>query len=176
MRLDKSRLNQLTSLRPIKARQSLLNRTDGSSRFSFGDSTCLTGIYEHSDQSTTYHTLTKESDPSRQNLLNDIIKNLIMEDTKVQAICQVIHDDGSTLSIAINSLIFALIDAGIPMKNHGGAVCCAITKENIIILDPNLEEEKNSKSVHTFVFDSNGKMILCNSIGSFTSQEVSCFF
>jgi ribonuclease PH len=111
MRLDKSRENQLTSLRPIKARQSLLNRCHGSSRFSFGDTTCLTGIYEHLDQQTTFHNLSLINDSITQNLINELVKCLI-KDIKIHAITQVIHDDGSILSVACNSVIFAMIDAG----------------------------------------------------------------
>merc|ERR1712150_83974 len=71
---------------------------------------------------------------------------------------QVLEDDGSLLSCAINCTCLALIDAGFAMKNLFASVTCAILSgdEKTVILDPDSAKlRKNSpEAVITFAFES----------------------
>lgn len=48
--------------------------------------------------------------------------------------------DVQVLSAAINAVTMALIDAGIPMNAVVGSVTCMIGEENVILMDPTMEE------------------------------------
>lgn len=45
-------------------------------------------------------------------------------------------------SVCVNALNLALMDAGIPTRAQIGAITCALTKDDYLILDPNSTEEK----------------------------------
>ena len=55
--------------------------------------------------------------------------------------------DGSILSSAINAMILALLDSGIPMKATCCAVSCMISKDGDLILDPTVLELEVSRVV-----------------------------
>ena len=156
MRIDSSRSE--TELRPIKARQGLLNRAHGSARFSFGDSSCLCAVFEDNSESitSTFHPLQKPLiDPLSQSMIKECVLHFCRS-SFVHVITQVMHDNGSILSAAFNSAIFALIDAGlsltssqlswlfagIPLIDHGGSATCVVNTKGEFVLDPTLAEEK----------------------------------
>jgi exosome complex component RRP46 len=93
---------------------------------------------------------------------------------------QVLADDGSLISTAINAMILALVDAGIPMKSTASAVTCMINKSGVILLDPTALEiqvlsllNEDSQSVHSFAFDSiNQECYTFYSTGVYSEEEV----
>jgi ribonuclease PH len=59
----------------------------------------------------------------------------------------VLVDDGSTLTAAINSAIFALMDSGIPMVASPCSIAIIKHPEHRICIDPNMKEEKEADAI-----------------------------
>lgn len=60
----------------------------------------------------------------------------------IQVIVQVVHDDGSLLAAALNSAAAALLDASISMSGMFAAATVALTKDDQLVIDPQLREEQ----------------------------------
>jgi len=91
--------------------------------------------------------------------------------TSINIVVQVLSQDGSMLSCALNGICLALLDAGIPLRSLISSVTCAMTKNGVLLLDPDAQEEE-SCSVFTFAFDHtlNG-IITSKTSGVFDEQE-----
>lgn len=61
--------------------------------------------------------------------------------TCIQIVVQVIHDDGSLLSAALNAATAALLDACIPMHSMFCAATVAVASDGSQLLDPDRSEE-----------------------------------
>lgn len=75
-----------------------------------------------------------------EKILGQVAGSLILTSlypkTVIKITCQVMSQDGSILSSAINAMILALLDSGIPMKATCCAASCMISKNGDLILDP----------------------------------------
>jgi exosome complex component RRP46 len=75
-----------------------------------------------------------------EKILGQIAGSLILANlypkTVIKITCQTMSQDGSILSAAINAMILALLDSGLPMKTTCCAVACIINKDGDLILDP----------------------------------------
>lgn len=60
----------------------------------------------------------------------------------ISIVVQVIEDNGSVLSVAINAVALALMDAGIPMVSVVTSASCAIFSDGSLVLDPSSPEEE----------------------------------
>lgn len=58
----------------------------------------------------------------------------------ISIVVQVVEDNGSLLSVAINAVSLALLDAGIPMLSVVTSATCAIFPDGSLVLDPSSPE------------------------------------
>ena len=81
---------------------------------------------------------------------------------------QIENDDGSILSVIMNALCLALMDAGVPMKGMFGAVSCVRnTEDQERHWDPTAEEEQKGDCQFVFVYNSEKEMIYSDCSGEF---------
>ncbi|KAG9289832.1 hypothetical protein G9A89_015412 [Geosiphon pyriformis] len=178
-------------LRAMKIAQNVIKRVDGSGEFCFGFSSVICSIYgpaevkirdEKLDKATIdviYRPLigvsgTKEktNEFNLRTTFETIILSGLHPRTQIQIVVQIKHDDGSTLSAAINAASVALIHAGIPMKAIVVAITCIVNKEKKIYLDPTAKEMEKAISIHTFAYETlDFNVAFCESSGLFTEQE-----
>lgn len=60
----------------------------------------------------------------------------------ISIVVQVIEDNGSILSVAINAVSLALLDAGVPMIAIVTSATCGLLPDGNLFLDPSLAEEE----------------------------------
>jgi ribonuclease PH len=60
----------------------------------------------------------------------------------ISIVVQVVEDNGSVLSVAINAVSLALLDAGIPMLSVVTSATCAVFPDGTLVLDPSSPEEE----------------------------------
>lgn len=77
-----------------------------------------------------------------QNALAQIIQANKYPRMCIQVIVQVVHDDGSLLTAALNSAAAALLDASIAMNGMFAAATVALTKEGQLVIDPQQQEQQ----------------------------------
>lgn len=84
--------------------------------------------------------------------LQNICLLTVHPNTTTSVIVQVVGDDGALLPCAINASCAALVDAGIPLKYLATAICCSLTNDRDVILDPTKVEEENVQAFACLVF------------------------
>ncbi|KAJ1923051.1 exosome non-catalytic core subunit rrp46 [Tieghemiomyces parasiticus] len=178
-------------IRPYEMTQALLNRADGSARFTQTPSSVLCAVYgpmevrirdEKVDQATIevhYKPLASVSsirdrwvEHSIRRVFEGVILTNLNPSTLIRIELQEMSAHGSTLSAAFNAATVALMDAGVPMQTLVASVTCAIDEQDRMLLDPTAEETKSASSVHIFAFDTNARDILfSDSIGTFDQAQ-----
>lgn len=161
-----------------------LTRADGSSRFSHGDTSILTSVYgpmeaKVSEQlprafiksivlpktgNATY--LHKTLEQQLQSVAEQLIYTNNHPRTVIQVTSQLMEDNGSVLSCAVNSMCMALIDAGVVLKDMFGSTTIALLEAQdveqdamktpsgkVLYLDPTEKEEEIAIFVGTFVYN-----------------------
>jgi len=90
----------------------------------------------------------------------------------IQVVVQLMHDCGGLLSCVINGACMALVHAGVPMKCMVASVCCAITNDGHVVVDPSQEVEEDCRCTMTLSFESRElKLISSHTTGSFSMDE-----
>ncbi|KAN0014764.1 hypothetical protein ACTFIU_001082 [Dictyostelium citrinum] len=179
-------------LRAIESEQALLNKADGSAKFSQDKSTVLAAVYgpievnsarkEKILKSYVEVTFTpalgntnfidKEKEQLVKNAVESMILTTLYPRTQISVIIQVFSDDGSIVSCAINAACLALLDAGIEMNGLLGSVTLCFNNDGSIYLDPDIEEENQSKALAIYSFSSiNKNIVLSKTIGSLTEDQ-----
>ena len=81
-------------------------------------------------------------------------------------------------SMALNASYLALLDAGIPMSTSFASVSCLINNEGQFLLDPHQFEMEDNHflSCHTFCFGSKNELLLTESFGEFSIEEVIIYY
>ena len=149
-----------TQQRALTGSLGLLSRADGSAKFTFGESGCLCSVNgpmavhqkdELLDQATIqvlFSPCSGINGPryrSMEKKLRELAQSCVLTSlhprTLIQMTIQVLHEDGSIFAAAVNAMMLALMDAGIPMKTYAFAVSLAVVNDELI-LDPTSEEEK----------------------------------
>ncbi|KAH8555206.1 ribosomal protein S5 domain 2-type protein [Umbelopsis sp. PMI_123] len=183
---------EASQLRAFSASQSLLNRADGSSKFSFGESTVVASVVgpaevkirdEKMDEATVElivrpavgfpTTKDKVLEHALRQAVEPTILSGMMPRTLIQIVVQIEQVDGNILSTTVNAISLAMLDAGLPMSSLVASVSAAIDQENNILLDPSSQELENASSVHTFAFDntSSYNLLLSHSTGTFSEDQ-----
>ena len=162
----------LDELRPINAEVGVLNRAQGSARFSFGSTTAIAGVYgpqkvypkrmeeaERAILRTDYRmapfstTERSRPGPSRRSTeisfvtRNAILPVIITEEfpkTSIDAVIEILQADASTRCCGINAAVMALADAGIPMRDLV-ASCSAGKINGTTVLDVAGEEDMSGE-------------------------------
>lgn len=172
-------------LRQFDCSFSVLSNSNGSVKLSFGDTVILCGVEgpiepeRIKDIKIDKTSIVVELIPSNSLIdhkhasmalkIQEILEKIIILEkyprTCIKITIQIQNDDGSMFSIAFNSALLALIDAGIPMKTFPIAIQCALLSESInkhntnkeklsqpiLYIDPNEIESKISTSEFTFI-------------------------
>ncbi|KYQ92031.1 hypothetical protein DLAC_06860 [Tieghemostelium lacteum] len=184
------RLNN--QIRAFESEQSLLNKADGSARFTQNKSSVLAAVYgpievknsrkqkilkslievsfTPSVGNTTY--LDKEKELLIKNALESIILTTLHPRTQISIIFQVFSDDGSIISCAINAACLALLDAGIEMQGLIGSVTLCYNHDKSIYLDPTAQEEKECKSLSVIAYGSQSSQIIMNKTEGTLSMDL----
>nr|KAJ3422609.1 Exosome component 5 [Polyrhizophydium stewartii] len=185
-----------TQLRTMGCVLGPLSRADGSARFSFGDSSVLCSVYgpapvrtrdEKLDQATVSVVFNPVSGVSGtqerlyERYIREVVEALVLSAmhprTAINITAQVLANDGSILATAMNAVLLALVDAGVPMQATCAAAHAIINRDGSLLLDPVALEVEEGQSAHTFVFDTAADGILAvDSAGLFTQEEFDACF
>eukprot|EP00124_Ichthyophonus_hoferi_P002093 Ihof_evm5s131 gene=Ihof_evmTU5s131 len=160
-------------VRQLQSELGLLNRADGSARFSMGETSVLVAIYGPADVREAKECLDratveviikpktgmagyaeKSMETTIRRTLEDIILTQLYPRTSITVVIQVMHNAGSFLACALNGACMALCDAGVPLDGMLAAITVFLPPTASLALDPTLPEEKDAKAVMTFAYKS----------------------
>ncbi|KAF0395316.1 ribosomal protein S5 domain 2-like protein [Gigaspora margarita] len=185
-----SRKRPPSKIRTISIEPNYVNR-DGSALFKFGDSAVVCSVNgptevklrdEKVDKATIDvifkplvglpGTKDKTHEYIIRSTVESVIKSNLYPRTLIQIVCQVMMDDGNILATAINATTYALMNAGVEMKDIAVAVACIVNKDGNILIDPELREIGKAQSYHTFAFSKTSfGLLFCESTGLFTEEQ-----
>ncbi|KAH6562886.1 hypothetical protein BASA50_001653 [Batrachochytrium salamandrivorans] len=185
-----------TQLRTMGCVIGMLSRADGSARFSLGDSNVLCSVYgptaarardERLDQACIQVVFNPVSGASGtqermyerhvRQMVEALILTTLHPRTTIQITLQVLSNDGSILATAMNAVVLALIDAGIPLRITCASTTCMINQDGTLLLDPVSMEVSEAQSIHTLMFDTTTSEVMgIDSTGLFDTEEFdSCY-
>ncbi|KAI9199386.1 ribosomal protein S5 domain 2-type protein [Polychytrium aggregatum] len=180
-----------SQIRPMATLQGTLSRADGSSKFSFDKTAVMASVFgpmevkirdELLDKATVEVVLqpieghASTTEKYYEQIIRQTVESVALialhPRTLIRITCQILNDDGSILSAALNATMLALVDSGIPLKCMVASTTCAVTANGQVLLDPTRSEIETAKSVHIFAFESlSGNLVANESIGPFTEKE-----
>jgi exosome complex component RRP46 len=170
----------------------VLTRAHGSCNFSQGNTQILAAVYgpqevkqnkEQPHRALVQVTWKPKSGfPQAQHkeyeyLLQGALDTVILSDlyprSGILIVIQVLEDDGSILSTALNAATMALVDAGVGMKQLLAGVSCCITKQKELYMDADKNEEISSKGCCFSVVngDADPSIVSCLTTGSLSEEE-----
>ncbi|TPX36904.1 hypothetical protein SmJEL517_g00870 [Synchytrium microbalum] len=187
----------------MSAKVGLLNRPDGSSQFTwtspnYSTTSVLCSVYGPvevliRDEKVDRATVTIDVQPlsgsknttctlmqyQLRQIFTPLILTALHPRTAISMTFQIMADDGGVLAACINSGVFALLDAGIPIKSLVAALDVAFLSDGSLVIDPCLLEEAEASSNHVFAFDGRddavGSVVGNVSMGLFTEADfVTC--
>lgn len=160
-------------VRPPGCVRGLLNRADGSAKWTQESTIVLAGVYgprpvggkRENAERATLEVIWKdkngqsgsgerEAEVILRRTLERVLLLSLHPRTIISVILQVIHDNGSVLGCALNASCAALVDAGLAMKGLVWGMSCAVMSKGVIVMDPTLEEEKAAQATVDMVFPS----------------------
>lgn len=143
------------SIRTMSSSSGLLQGCDGSAKFQFGTSSIICGVLGPTAVKLKDELMDKAfikieftplaggggtQDRLYERILEQTAASLILTSlyprTMIKISLQVLSQDGSILATAVNAMILALLDAGVPMKSMASSVTCMIHKSGELLLDP----------------------------------------
>eukprot|EP00250_Pteridium_aquilinum_P016975 c23389_g1_i1 orf=115-849(+) len=158
-------------LRPLVCARGLLQRADGSARWSQENTIVLAAVYgpkaisgwrENPERAILEvlwkpktglaGTSEREAEFVLKRTLEHIVLTAMHPNTAISVIIQVVNDDGGLLACAMNAACAALIDAGVPLSGLIAAVSCAVDNKGLVFLDPMKKEEKEFRGHACLVF------------------------
>ncbi|TPX51281.1 hypothetical protein SeLEV6574_g00401 [Synchytrium endobioticum] len=164
-------------LRTLEAKVGLLNKPDGSAQFSCTSpnnaaTSVLCSVYgpveplmrdEKLDKATVIVDVEPLSGPKNtsttllqyhiRQILTPLVLTALHPRTAISLTFQIMADDGGVLAACINSGIFALMDAGIPLKSLVAAISIGILSNGLLIIDPCEAECEGVSSLHMFALE-----------------------
>ncbi|XP_047327261.1 exosome complex exonuclease RRP46 homolog [Impatiens glandulifera] len=174
-RADGRKPNQLRSLACTRG---ILNRAHGSASWSQGGTKVLAAVYgpkggtkkNENPEKPCFEVIWKpktgqsgKAEKEYEMMLERTVRSIcvlnVNPNTTTSIIVQVVDDDGALLPCAINATCAALVDAGIPLKNLAVAVCCCLTENGNVLLDPSRVEEQETKAFVSLVFPNSNQSI-----------------
>jgi len=175
-RADQRSVHQL---RPFDSERSLLNRADGSAKFSQGSTQVMAAVYgpmaanarqekiERATIEVTFTPLSGSAGPAeahKSSLIRQCVETIVLTHlhprAKISVAVQVLRDDGSLLAASLNCVCLALMDAGVQCGSMLSAVCLAVSKQGAILLDPTAREEEDALCVVTTAFRSTDQQLV----------------
>ncbi|CAJ2636680.1 unnamed protein product [Trifolium pratense] len=171
MEMDRPDGRSPNQLRPLACSRSVLHRAHGSATWAQGETKVLAAVYgpkagtkkNENPEKASIEIIWKpntghigQADREHEMILKKTFESIcirtIYPNTTTSIVVQVVHDDGALLPCAINAACAALVDAGIPLRHLAVAICCSVTDNNCIILDPSKQEEEKAKAFAYLVF------------------------
>ena len=157
-------------IRPMAMKAGVLSRSDGSCRYTCGDSIVVGSVVGpmvemQADVSqtcrlnvTVYGSSLDGGPASRVMHVEKFIRGALEQvillrnfpRSCIKLSVQVINDGGSVWACALMACTAALVNAGIPMRGIPSASSCVVLKNGEIVVDPSGDEEKLA-SAHVFV-------------------------
>ncbi|DBA03509.1 TPA: hypothetical protein N0F65_011410 [Lagenidium giganteum] len=179
-------------IRPLSSKQGALFRADGSARMAHGNTIVLAAVYgpgqaksrrnERPDRATidVVFKLEKGMSTSKEKEYEQVVRQtfepiVMVEDfprAVISVVVQVIEDSGSLLSVAINAVTLALMDAGVPMKSVVTASSCAVQQDGSLVLDPSTAEEDQAAAIVTSASSNAHPGVLTSIASGVLSDEV----
>ncbi|DBA99800.1 hypothetical protein WJX82_010461 [Trebouxia sp. C0006] len=169
-------------IRTLLCERGLLQRADGSARWSQDKTSVLAAVYgprttlgrkEDSEQAVVEVTFKPNfgmyrynapggTENQYQKLIRKAVQGVFAASlhprTAVQVIIQVVRDGGSVLSCALNAACAALVDAGVLLHNVFASVSCAVDSTGSLLLDPDTSEEQEAQAFGCFAFCATGEL------------------
>ncbi|KAG2482386.1 hypothetical protein HYH03_018682 [Edaphochlamys debaryana] len=158
-----------TQLRTLVCERAVLDRADGSAKWSAEGSCVLAAVYgprqariqredaERAVVEVVYKPRAGLQGPEHKALeaeirgvLEGVIPLGLHPRTSIMVVLQVIQEDGSVLACALNAAAAALVDAGVPLSSMFASVSCALASEGGLLLDPDAAEEQAALARFTF--------------------------
>jgi len=178
-------------MRALDCQLALLEKPHGSALFQQGDTKVMCAVYGPAEVKVHKEIIDKATvecivKPKvglagvAERHLEEIISNTCEEmilttlhpRSAMQIVFQIMQDSGSLISCLLNSACMSMVHAGLPMKSMFVSVCCAITRDDEYICDPNEEREKECKCMLTFAFETRKfDLLSCYTKGEFTIEE-----
>lgn len=165
-------------LRPFTCTGNPLHRAHGSARWAQGDTVVLAAVYgpkpgtrkgenpEKASIEVVWKPKTgqigrqeREYEMTLKRTLQSICLLTVHPNTTTSVVLQVVGDDGSLMSCAINASCAALAFAGIPMKHLAVAISCGVMDNGVVILDTSRAEEQQARSFAHLVFPNSRKSV-----------------
>mmetsp|Transcript_43191 Transcript_43191/g.82386 ORF Transcript_43191/g.82386 Transcript_43191/m.82386 type:complete len:243 (-) Transcript_43191:401-1129(-) len=160
-------------IRALVCERGLLNRADGSARWTQDATTVIAAVYgpraipgykesaEKAKVEVTFKPCSdlpgvadKEHEHIIQNTLEAVILTSLHPRTGISIILQVVNDDGSLLACSINAACAALVDAGVAMKGLVTSISMALLSDGVLLLDPTVSEQLEAQALMTLAFTS----------------------
>ncbi|KAG8236183.1 hypothetical protein J437_LFUL013449 [Ladona fulva] len=134
------------------------------------DKACVEAVYRPKVGQPRVADKTKEK--MIGNTCSSAILSTLYPRTSVSIILQEMQNSGGLMACAINAAYLALIRSGIAMKFLVAAVTCGITKDDKVILDPDLNKVKDCHTELMFAFDSiDFNIVAVDSSGQYTEEQ-----
>eukprot|EP00455_Lapot_gusevi_P011838 TRINITY_DN1553_c0_g2_i1.p1 TRINITY_DN1553_c0_g2~~TRINITY_DN1553_c0_g2_i1.p1 ORF type:complete len:244 (+),score=19.74 TRINITY_DN1553_c0_g2_i1:53-733(+) len=189
---ERAQDRKANQIRPISCELGLLNRADGSARFSQDKTSVVVAVYgpveassrnEQIDKATievVFRPASGQQSPveiEREYLVKQTLESILLTSlhprTTITVVIQVLQDDGSLLSAAINGACLALLDAGVPASGLVAAVSIMLKADGTLWIDPDVKEEKNAASLITLAFTNTSEdIVLSDTRGLLTEQAL----
>ncbi|KAG2429953.1 hypothetical protein HYH02_013904 [Chlamydomonas schloesseri] len=158
-------------LRTLVCERAVLDRADGSAKWTQEGSSVLAAVYgprqaklqkEDAERAVVEVVfkpragLQGHEDRSLELDIRGILEGVIplgmFPRTSVMVVLQVLQDDGAALSCALNAAAAALVDAGVPLNSMFSSVSCALTSDKRLVLDPDASEEQAAAARFCFTY------------------------
>mmetsp|Transcript_17594 Transcript_17594/g.37994 ORF Transcript_17594/g.37994 Transcript_17594/m.37994 type:complete len:242 (+) Transcript_17594:63-788(+) len=158
-------------LRTVTCERGSLNRADGSAKWAQENSVVLAAVYgprqaqakkEDAEKAVVEVVFKPRSglqahrDRDYEHIIRRTLEGVIPlgthPRTSIMVALQVLQEDGSMLSCAINAACAALVDAGVPLTTMFGSVSCALGEGGALLLDPDAGEEQAALAVVSLAF------------------------
>lgn len=191
MRKDRRSNDQL---RDITLELGIVEQSDGSALFGFGSTKAIAAIYgpkeagilEREDGIGVKVSIRPRSSlkgPKEHaeeklvvNMIRQYLVPYLMPATDLRIFIQILGDHGSRFSCCFNAVVFALLNACVPLSGQLCAVNYAVLDGNLLA-DPNEFEEEIADSLHLVINDQfsrvdSNELYCLESFGTFSMAEV----
>eukprot|EP01132_Coremiostelium_polycephalum_P011134 gene11134-13634_t len=143
-------------IRPIESEQALLNKADGSAKFTQNKSSVLAAVYGPIDT----------SNPRKEKL-----SKALVEVNYTPAIGNVTYLDKEK-ELLIKNSVETLLDAGIEMTGLIGSITLCFNHDNRILIDPTSKEENESKATAIYAFSNKStNLVMTKTVGILSEQQ-----
>ncbi|TYZ57213.1 hypothetical protein PybrP1_011163 [[Pythium] brassicae (nom. inval.)] len=172
-------------LRPLASEQGALFRADGSARVAHGSSAVLVAVYgpgqAKSRRSEKLHRaaldvcfkLEKGVLTSKEKEYEQVIRQtfepVVVTENFPRAVISIVVQH--LLSVAINAVSLALLDAGVPMTSVVTSATCGLLPDGTLFLDPSQAEEELSTSLVTTACSSTSDSVLTSLTNGLLTEE-----